>query len=364
VGIHFFDTVHMHMASRVRGNVTALESCAEADALGRPLGQLRISVTDRCNFRCTYCMPKAVFGANHRFLPRAEVLSFEEIERLARILSGLGVEKVRLTGGEPTLRRDLPQLVRRLAGITGLREINLTTNGSRLVPLARPLKSAGLTRVTVSLDSLDDNTFRAMNEVDFPVGRVLDGIEAVRGAGFDNVKVNTVVKRGVNDHGIVDIARQFRGTGITIRFIEFMDVGLSNGWRMKDVVPAEEILARIGGEFPVEPLSDQYRGQVAERFRYLDGGGEIGIIASVTRPFCGDCSRLRLSADGRLYTCLFGAVSHDLRSLIRGRATDSEIERRIQTIWGQRTDRYSERRQEETISVASDKRAEMSYIGG
>ena len=334
------------------------------DQWDRPLHQLRISVTDRCNFRCTYCMPKAVFGARHRFLPRSDVLSFEEIERLTRILAGLGVEKVRLTGGEPTLRRDLPQLVGRLAGIPGLREINLTTNGSRLVALARPLKEAGLTRVTVSLDSLDDETFRAMNDVDFPVGRVLDGVEAVRAAGFGNVKVNTVVKRGVNDSGIVDIARHFRGSGVTVRFIEFMDVGASNGWRTRDVVTAEEILARITGAFPVEPLVDQYRGQVAERFRYLDGSGEIGIIASVTRPFCGDCSRLRLSADGRLYTCLFGAVSHDLRRLLRSSATDSEIEGRVQTIWRRRNDRYSERRREETVGAAGNKRAEMSYIGG
>lgn len=334
------------------------------DVLRRPLRQLRISVTDRCNFRCTYCMPKAVYGANHRFLPRSDVLSFEEIERLTRILCGLGVEKVRLTGGEPTLRRDLPHLVGRLAGVAGLREINMTTNGSRLSALARPLKSAGLTRVTVSLDSLDDSTFQAMNEVGFPVGRVLDGIEAARGAGFDNVKVNTVVKRGVNDQGIVDIARQFRGTGITVRFIEFMDVGSSNGWRMQDVVPAEEILARIESAFPVEPLREQYRGQVAERFRYLDGGGEIGIIASVTRPFCGDCSRLRLSADGRLYTCLFGAVSHDLRPLLRSGASDSEVRSRMHTIWGRRDDRYSERRREVTASAAGVGRAEMSYIGG
>ena len=354
----------MSMAVRLEGELTRHESGATADTLGRPLHQLRISVTDRCNFRCTYCMPKAVFGASHYFLPRSDVLSFEEIERLTRTLVGLGVEKVRLTGGEPTLRRDLPQLVRRLAGIPGLREINLTTNGSRLLTLARPLKAAGLTRVTVSLDSLDDDTFRAMNDADFPVGRVLDGIESLRGAGFGNIKVNTVVKRGVNDEGIVDIARHFRGTGVTVRFIEFMDVGASNGWRTRDVVTAEEILARVGGAFPVEPLVDQYRDRVAECFRYLDGAGEIGVIASVTRPFCGDCSRLRLSADGQLFTCLFGVVSHDLRRVLRSGATDSEIKQRIQTIWRRRTDRYSDRRHEEAAGVASDKRAEMSYIGG
>jgi len=335
-----------------------------ADALGRPLHQLRISVTDRCNFRCTYCMPKAIFGARHRFLPRTDVLSFEEIERVTSRLVGLGVEKVRLTGGEPTLRRDLPRLVEGLAGISGLREINLTTNGSRLVGLARSLKDAGLSRLTVSVDSLDDHTFRAMNDADFPIGRVLDGIEAARAVGFTDIKVNTVVKRGVNDDGVLDIARFFRGTGVTVRFIEFMDVGASNAWRTQDVVTAEEILARISGSFGVEPLADQYRGQVAERFRYLDGAGEMGIIASVTRPFCGDCSRLRLSADGQLYTCLFGSVSHDLRGLLRGGAENSEIDRRIQTIWGRRTDRYSERRTEKTLTPVREKRAEMSYIGG
>lgn len=343
---------------------TAVERRPVTDALGRPLQQLRISVTDRCNFRCTYCMPRAVFGANHRFLPRSGVLTFEEIERLTRILAGAGVEKIRLTGGEPTLRRDLPQLVSRLAAIPRLREINLTTNGSRLTALAAPLHNSGLTRVTVSLDSLDDNTFRAMNDAEFPVGRVLDGIEAAQAAGFAGIKVNTVVKRGVNNDGILDIARYFRGTGVVVRFIEFMDVGASNGWRMRDVVTAEEILARIDGAFPVEPLGDQYRGQVAERFRYRDGAGEIGIIASVTRPFCGDCSRLRLSADGRLYTCLFGAVSHDLRRLLRGGAADPDIEQRIRAIWGLRGDRYSEQRREETARAAGGKRAEMSYIGG
>lgn len=343
---------------------TDATSRAVTDALGRPLHQLRISVTDRCNFRCTYCMPRAVFGANHPFLSRPDVLTFEEIERLTRIAVALGVEKVRLTGGEPTLRRGLPQLVTQLARIPGLREINLTTNGSRLTELAPTLFESGLSRVTVSLDSLDDKTFRAMNDVDFPVARVLDGIEAVQRAGFDNIKVNTVVKRGVNDNGILDIARHFRGTGVTVRFIEFMDVGASNGWRMQDVVAAEDILERIGVAFPVEPLRDQYRGQVAERFRYLDGAGEIGVIASVTRPFCGDCSRMRLSADGRLYTCLFGAASHDLRRLLRSGAADPEIEARMFAIWGQRIDRYSEGRRAETTRVASGKRAEMSYIGG
>jgi cyclic pyranopterin phosphate synthase len=334
-----------------------------ADALSRPLRQLRISVTDRCNFRCTYCMPKAVFGAGRRFVPRSELLSFEEIERLTCVLTRLGVEKVRLTGGEPTLRRDLEKLTDKLARIPGLREVNLTTNGSRLKELARPLKDSGLTRLTVSLDSLDDRIFRAMNDVDFPVGRVLDGIEAAQNAGFTNLKVNTVVKRGVNDAGILDIARHFHGTGVVVRFIEFMDVGASNGWRMQDVVTAEEILRLIDAALPLEPLGDQYRGEVAERWRYRDGAGEVGIIASVTRPFCGDCTRLRLSADGRLFTCLFGVASHDLRGLLRSEAADEDIEQRIRAIWVRRRDRYSERRQGETTVVPSQ-RAEMSYIGG
>jgi cyclic pyranopterin phosphate synthase len=332
------------------------------DVFARPLRQLRISVTDRCNFRCTYCMPKAVFGARHRFLPRSDILSFEEIERLTRILTRLGVEKVRLTGGEPTLRRELPSLVAKLARIPELQEINLTTNGSRLTELAGALNDSGLTRVTVSLDSLDDSVFRTMNDVDFPVRRVLAGIDVARSAGFAKVKVNTVVKRGLNDDGILDIARHFRGTGVVVRFIEFMDVGASNGWRLRDVVTADEILTRIDSALPLEPLGDQYRGEVAERWRYRDGGGEIGIIASVTRPFCGDCTRLRLSADGRLFTCLFGLVSHDVRALLRSGTSDADVEQRIRAIWGRRGDRYSERNGEP--AGTESRRAEMSYIGG
>jgi cyclic pyranopterin phosphate synthase len=340
------------------------DECRPAsDALRRPLQQLRISVTDRCNFRCTYCMPRATFGASHRFLSRSDMLSFEEIERLTSVLTRLGVEKVRLTGGEPTLRRDVPKLVEKLARIPGLREVNLTTNGSRLEELAQELKNSGLTRLTVSLDSLDDRVFRAMNDVDFPVGRVLDGIEAAQKAGFTNLKVNTVVKRGLNDEGILDIACHFRGTGVVVRFIEFMDVGATNGWRMQDVVTAEEILRLIDSALPLEPLGDQYRGGVAERWRYRDGSGEVGVIASVTRPFCGDCTRLRLSADGRLFTCLFGVASHDLRGLLRSGAPEADIEQRIRAIWGRRRDRYSERRWPETASAPS-RRAEMSYIGG
>ncbi len=331
------------------------------DAFNRPLRDLRISVTDRCNFRCTYCMPKEVFGRDYQFLARGEILTFEEIARLARIFVHEGVEKIRLTGGEPTLRRDLPRLVQMLSAIAGLRDLTLTTNGSHLTALARPLKEAGLRRITVSLDSLDDGVFRAMNEVDFPVSRVLDGIEAAREAGLWPVKINTVVKRGVNDHTIVDFARHFRGTGYVVRFIEFMDVGNSNGWRMNDVVPAAEIIESISRQFPLEPSAPQYRGEVARRWRYKDGSGEIGVIASVTQPFCGDCTRARLSADGKLYTCLFGVAGHDLRKLLRSGARDQEVAAFIHSIWSTRKDRYSELRWEQTPGLP---KVEMSYIGG
>jgi len=336
---------------------------AARDALDRPLRQLRISVTDRCNFRCTYCMPKRAFGSRHRFLKRSEVLSFEEIARVTSIFTELGVERVRLTGGEPTLRRDLPRLVEKLARIPGLKEINLTTNGSQLARLAGPLRDAGLSRVTVSLDSLDDATFRAMNDVDFPVGRVLDGLEAARAAGLQNIKVNTVVKRGLNDDAVAEIAEFFRWTDISLRFIEFMDVGTTNRWQMKDVVPAEEILALVRRRFPIEPLAHQYRGEVAERYRYTDGAGEIGVIASVTRPFCGDCSRVRLSADGRLYTCLFGVVSHDLREPLRSGDSDACLSDTIEGIWAGRNDQYSESRGN-GAAAASPQKVEMSFLGG
>ncbi|MDO8614278.1 MAG: GTP 3',8-cyclase MoaA [Dehalococcoidia bacterium] len=331
------------------------------DAFQRPLRDLRISVTDRCNFRCTYCMPKEVFGRDYEFLARDEILSFEEIARLARIFVALGVEKVRLTGGEPTVRRDLPKLIEMLAGIEGLKDLTLTTNGSRLKQMARPLRDAGLKRVTVSLDSLDDAVFRRMNDADFPVSRVLQGIEAARAAGFAPIKINTVVKRGVNDHTIAGVARHFRGTGYIVRFIEFMDVGNSNGWRLDDVVPAAEIVAMISREFPLEPAAPQYRGEVARRWRYKDGAGEIGVIASVSQPFCGDCTRARLSADGRLYTCLFGVVGHDLRKLLRDGRTDAQIEAFLRRVWSVRKDRYSELRSSRTPGLP---RVEMSYIGG
>ena len=329
------------------------------DTLARPLRDLRISVTDRCNFRCVYCMPKEVFGRDYRFLPRRELLTFEEIERVSRVLVELGVHKLRITGGEPLLRRDLEVLVGRLAALGEL-DVTLTTNGALLSQKACALADAGLTRVTVSLDSLDDEVFRAMNDVDFPVARVLAGIDAAAGAGLP-VKVNVVVKRGLNDDSVLDLARRFRGTGHVVRFIEFMDVGASNGWRMDDVVPAAEIVAAIGAEFPLEPLDPAYRGEVAERYRYRDGAGEIGVIASVTQPFCGDCTRARLSADGKLYTCLFAVRGHDLRAVLRSGVGDDEIETAIRAIWTRRTDRYSELR---TADTGGLRKVEMSYIGG
>ena len=286
------------------------------DTLGRPVRDLRISVTDRCNFRCVYCMPKEVFGHDHRFLPRRELLTFEEIERVARVFVELGVRKLRITGGEPLLRRDLEHLVAALSAIDDGLDVTLTTNAALLAQKAEALADAGLSRITVSLDSLDDEVFRAMNDVDFPVARVLAGIDAAAAAGLP-VKVNVVVKRGLNEGSVLDIARRFRGTGHTVRFIEFMDVGATNGWRLDDVVPAAEIVSTIGAEFPLEPLEAAYRGEVAERYRYLDGAGEIGVIASVTQPFCGDCTRARISADGKLYTCLFAVRGHDLRALLR-----------------------------------------------
>jgi cyclic pyranopterin phosphate synthase len=328
------------------------------DTLGRPLRDLRISVTDRCNFRCTYCMPKEVFGNSYRFLDRKELLTFEEIARVARIAVGLGVEKLRITGGEPLVRRELERLIAALAPLGA--ELTLTTNASLLAAKAQLLADAGLNRITVSLDSLDDATFRAMNDVDFPVERVLEGIEAAAAAGLP-VKVNAVVKRGLNDDGIVEMARFFRETGHTLRFIEYMDVGATNGWRLDDVVPAAEIVQRIGDVFPLEPADANYRGEVAQRWRYADGSGEIGVIASVTQPFCGDCTRARISAEGRLYTCLFGLRGHDLRALLRGEATDEELAERLGSIWGRRTDRYSERRSEATAGLP---KVEMSYIGG
>ena len=330
------------------------------DTLGRPLRDLRISVTDRCNFRCVYCMPKEIFGKDYQFLPRAEILTFEEIERLVRIFVSLGVQKIRLTGGEPLVRRDLERLVEKLAKVGDL-DLTLTTNGSLLAQKARALADAGLKRVTVSLDSLDDTTFKKMNDSDFPVAKVLAGIDAARAAGLAPIKINMVTKRGVNESSIVPMARYFKGTGMTLRFIEFMDVGSTNGWRLDDVVPAREIVAMIDREMPLEPLLAGYRGEVAARYRYRDGSGEIGVISSVTQPFCADCTRARLSADGSLYTCLFATEGHDLRALLRSGATDEEITRAIAVVWTDRTDRYSDLRSEQTAGLH---KIEMSFIGG
>ena len=330
------------------------------DTFKRPLRDLRVSVTDRCNFRCVYCMPKEVFGKNFQFLPRSEILSFEEIERLVRVFVGLGVQKVRLTGGEPLVRRNIERLVEMLAKVSDL-DLTLTTNGSLLAGKARALRDAGLKRVTVSLDSLDDEVFKSMNDVDFPVARVLEGMDAAEAAGLAPLKVNMVVKRGLNENSILPMARHFRGTGRILRFIEYMDVGSSNGWRLDDVVSAREIVATIDRELPLEPVEKNYPGEVAERWRYRDGSGEIGVIASVTQAFCADCTRARLSADGSLYTCLFATQGHDLRALVRSDATDSQIADSIAAIWTARDDRYSELRSEETVGL---KKIEMSFIGG
>jgi cyclic pyranopterin phosphate synthase len=330
------------------------------DRSGRLLRDLRISVTDRCNFRCVYCMPKEVFGKDYAFLERREILSFEEIARMARIFRGLGIEKIRLTGGEPLVRRNIEQLIEMLSAIPGL-DLTLTTNGSLLKQKARALKDAGLTRVTVSLDSLDDTVFRRMNDVEFPVTRVLEGIETAAAAGLTPVKINMVVKRGENEQSILPMARHFRGSGHVLRFIEYMDVGHTNGWRMDDVVTAREIVSMIDAEAPLEPVDPNYQGEVAERWRYRDGSGEIGVIASVTQAFCRDCTRIRLSTDGKLFTCLFATAGHDLRRVLRSGATDSDIQSLISGIWQTRADRYSEIR---TANTAKLRKIEMSYIGG
>ncbi len=331
------------------------------DRLGRPLETLRVSVTDRCNFRCVYCMPKEVFGREYAFLERRELLSLEEIARVAGVFARLGVRTVRITGGEPLVRKNVEHLVELLAAIEPKLELALTTNGAVLAEKAAALAAAGLSRVTVSLDSLDDEPFRAMNDVDFPVRRVLDGIDAAAAAGLP-VKVNAVVKRGVNDAAVVALAEHFRGTGHVLRFIEFMDVGTTNGWRLEDVVTADEIVARIGERWQLEPVAAESPDATARRFRYTDGAGEIGVIASVTKPFCGACSRARLSAEGRLYTCLFAARGHDLRAPLRSGATDDELTETLRGIWTKRTDRYSELRTAETAAEAP--KVEMSYIGG
>ena len=331
-----------------------------SDTLGRPIRDLRVSVTDRCNFRCVYCMPKEVFGRDHQFLEREQLLTFEEIARLARIFRAIGVEKIRLTGGEPLVRRDLERLVEMLARISDL-DLTLTTNGSLLAKKANALKEAGLQRVTVSLDSLDNVVFTSMNDVGFPVERVLEGIEAAAAAGLKPIKVNMVVKRGVNETSVLPMARYFRAQGHILRFIEYMDVGHSNGWRLSDVVPAAEIIRMIDAEMPLELTEANYPGEVANRWRYRDGGGEVGVIASVTQPFCHDCTRARLSAEGSLYTCLFATKGHDLRGLLRSGVSDGQVTERIRSIWRIRDDRYSEIRSANTPDLP---KIEMSYIGG
>ena len=331
------------------------------DRFERPLRDLRISVTDRCNFRCTYCMPREVFGPDYAFLQRDAILTYEEIARLARVFVAHGVEKIRLTGGEPLVRRHLHGLVSMLSEVEGLQDLTLTTNGSLLKAQAQGLRDAGLKRITVSLDSLDDEVFMRMNDSGVGVATVLEGIAGAEAAGLSPIKINAVVKRGENDHTIVDLARHFRGTGHIVRFIEFMDVGSTNGWQMEHVVTAREIVALINAEMPLEPAEPNYRGEVAQRWRYVDGSGEIGVIASITQPFCGDCTRARLSAEGQLYTCLFGVRGHDFRSLLRGGATDEEISAAIAKVWKVRDDRYSEIRTSETASLP---KVEMSHIGG
>ncbi|MFT7723587.1 MAG: GTP 3',8-cyclase MoaA [Roseateles sp.] len=341
-----------------------------ADALGRPLRDLRLSVTDRCNFRCGYCMPKQVFDKHHRFLPHAELLSFEESARLARVFVGLGVEKLRITGGEPTLRRGLASLVAQLAALRTPdgRELDLTltTNGSTLVKQAAPLRAAGLKRLTVSLDGLDDAVFQRMNDVGFPVADVLAGIRAAQAAGLGPVKVNMVVQRGVNDGQILAMARHFRHSGVVLRFIEYMDVGATNGWRMDQVLPSREVRRRIDAAFPLRPLGPGAPGETAERWAYADGGGEVGFISSVTQAFCGGCNRARLSTEGRLYTCLFATRGHDLRALLRGPrpADDATLARAIAGVWAGRADRYSQLRGQQPAALAAEPRVEMHYIGG
>ena len=336
------------------------------DVFGRLLQDLRISVTDRCNFRCSYCMPAEIFGERYEFLPRDQILTFEEIERLTRIFAGLGVTKIRVTGGEPLLRKDLPELIRMLAAVDGIEDLSLTTNGYLLPPMAKELREAGLRRVTISLDSLDDETFKQMNGRGFGVDRVLEAIEAAENAGLGPIKINSVVQRGVNDDFVTDLAKYFKGTDKIVRFIEYMDVGTINGWKLEEVVPSRELAARINAESPITPIDRNYKSETSARYAYADGTGEIGFISSVSEPFCDDCTRARLSTDGKLYTCLFTGDGHDLREGLRSGATDDEIQEMITGVWEQRTDRYSEERTSETTALGDKKpeRVEMYHIGG
>ena len=332
------------------------------DKLDRPFRDLRISVTDRCNFRCPYCMPSEIYGERYQFLPKADLLTFEEITRLTRIFAKLGAMKVRLTGGEPLVRNELENLVGMLSDIKGVKDLTLTTNGYMLPQKAQALKDAGLQRVTISLDSLDDEVFRRINGRGIAVQKVLDGIDASERAGLHLIKINAVVQKGVNDHTVVDMARYFKERGHTLRFIEYMDVGTRNGWKLDEVVSADEIVAMIHAEMPLEPIESDYRGEVALRYRYLDGDGEIGIVASVTKPFCGDCTRLRLSCEGNIYTCLFATSGTDLRDPLRSGATDDELEAYVTHLWSVRDDRYSEERSSMTAPLRE--KVEMYHIGG
>ena len=347
------------------GSTVHLEDVDESlvDSFGRPLRDLRISVTDRCNFRCQYCMPKEVFGPDFAFLPRDAILTFEEIARIARLTADLGVRKFRLTGGEPLLRAELHKLIEQLHAIPGA-EVALTTNATLLASQAEQLAAAGLDRVTVSLDSLDDAVFREMNDMDFPVAPVLEGIEVATAAGLGPIKVNAVVRRGVNDHTLLNLARHFRGSEHIVRFIEFMDVGSTNGWRLDEVIPSSELVTLVDAEFPLEPIEANYPGEVARRYRYRDGGGEIGFISSVTQPFCGACSRARISAEGQLFTCLFATEGTDLRATLRAGASDEELTALLRRVWGVRDDRYSALRSEATEDLPERPKIEMSYIGG
>ena len=334
------------------------------DKFGRPMRDLRISVTDRCNFRCPYCMPAEIYGEAYEFLPRADILTFEELTRLVRIFAELGIEKLRVTGGEPLLRNDLPQLLGMLTDIAGIDDLTLTTNGYLLSQFAQPLKDAGLQRITISLDSLDEEVFKAMNGRGFTTERVLEAIETASEVGLSPIKINCVVQKNVNDHTIVDLARHFKGTGHIVRYIEYMDVGNRNGWRSEHVVPADEIIAKIDAEMPLEPVASNYQGEVATRYRYKDGSGEIGFIASVTKPFCGDCTRVRLSTDGKIYTCLFAGEGISLRDPMRSGADDNELRDLITGIWTVRSDRYSEERAASPNGEGTSRKIEMYQIGG
>jgi GTP 3',8-cyclase len=345
--------------SLVTGKPVGNDYAQLVDKLNRPIRDLRISVTDRCNFRCVYCMPKEVFGKDYQFLDHSSLLTFEEITRVARLFKEIGIEKIRLTGGEPLVRRNLEKLIEMLAKLE--LDLTLTTNASLLKKKARSLKDAGLKRVTVSLDSLDDTIFKAMNDVDFPVARVLEGIDYAASIGLAPIKVNMVVKRGVNDQDIVPMARYFKGSGHILRYIEYMDVGATNGWKMDDVIPSAEVIRRIHADMPMEAIDPNYSGEVAERWRYIDGSGEVGVISSVTQAFCRTCTRARLSTEGKLYTCLFATQGHDIRQMLRGDSSDQEILDYLTDIWRARGDRYSEIRSDATVKL---QKIEMSYIGG